>query len=243
MLWEPAYAAATVSDPPTGIAAALELVSHAPMVFAVVYAYNARHWRLATAGLASLVISLMYHACRASLMCLNVPVGQWRLLDHTFVLWVLGEIGLHLYMTSLTGPGGRGFFTVMGYMVFPTGAISVSLWPYSLLSGLVMMLFLVVAGAVRLCLLLCDTQPDEVEPQGTSSDHLTLVYLLITLCAAALGYVLYSFGDDDPSGSSEIDAVSHILWHICSGVALFAASAAVSYRTEAALRNKFVQTS
>jgi hypothetical protein len=242
MLFEPSYAAATVSDPPTAIAAAMELVSHIPMAFAVVYAFNARHFRLGTVGLASLVISLLYHACRSSLMCLDIPVGNWRLQDHTFVLWVLGETGLHLYMGSLTGPGGRGFFTVLGYLTFPLGSIAVNFWPYSLLSGLIMVSFLVVAGAVRLGLLLCDTQKDEVEEQGRTSDHLTLVFLLITLCSAAIGYVLYSFGDDNPAGNSAIDAISHILWHCFSGIALFAASASVSYRTEAALRHRYAHS-
>jgi len=241
MLWEPDYAAAVVSDPPTGIAAALELISHLPMLFGVAYAFNARHFRLATAGLASLVISLTYHACRASLMCLDVPVGTWRLLDHTCVLWLVGQLVLHLLMGSLTGPGGRGFFTVMGYLVFPVGAIAVTLWPYSLLSGLVMFLFLVVAGVVRLALLIFDTQPDEVEPQGPVSDLLTLICLLVALGSGAMGLVFFNLNDGNPAGSSTIDAVSHIVWHCASGVSLLAASASVSYRLEAALRWRFGQ--
>jgi hypothetical protein len=240
MLFEPPYAAATVSDPATGIAAALELVSHLPMLFGVVYAFNARHFRLATAGLASLIVSLLYHACRSSMMCLDVPVGTWRIADHTCVLWLVAQVGLHLLLGSLTGPGGRGFYSVLGIAAFPVGFIAVLFYPYSLLSGLIMALFLVVAGAVRLALLLCDTQPDEVEPQGETSDQLTLIYLLIALCSMALGGVLYTFGDGSPAGNSAVDAVSHILWHCASGVALFAASASVSYRMEAALRSRFL---
>lgn len=238
-LFEPKYAAALVSDPPTAIAAGLAELTHVPMLFAVVYAFNARHFRLAVAGLASLVVSMQYHACRSSVACLGVPVGTWRLLDHTFVLWVLGEIGLHLYLGSLAGSGGRGFFVVMGYLVFPVGALAVALFPYSLLSGLIMVLLLVVAGAVRLGLLLCDTQPDEVLPQGPTSDRLTLFWLLIALCSLAVAFVFYCFGDDEAShyaGNSPIDAAAHDIWHVASGVGLFAASASVSYRAEAALR-------
>jgi hypothetical protein len=131
----------------------------------------------------------------------------------------------------------------MGYAAFVVGSIAVNFYPYSLLSGLIIVAFLVVAGIVRLALLLCDTQPDEVAEQGETSDHLTLVYLVITLCAAALGIVFYVFGGDNPAGNSTIDAVSHSLWHCAAGVALYAASASVSYRLEAAMRSKVVLNS
>jgi hypothetical protein len=240
MLWEPDYAAATVSDPPSGIAAAAALLTHVPFLFGVVYAFNARHFRLGTTGAASLIVSLLYHSCRSSLMCLAIPVGIWRIQDHTCVLWLVTQIGLHLFLGSLTRPAGRGFYAVLGFAAFPIGSIAVNFYPYSLLSGLIIVLFLVVAGAVRLALLLCDTQPDEVAEQGETSDHLTLVYLVVTLCAAALGLVFYTMNDDSPAGDSTIDAVSHSLWHCAAGVALYTASASVSYRMEAALRGRFM---
>jgi hypothetical protein len=246
--YEPPYAAATVSDPPSAIAAALLELSHLPMLFAVVYAFNARHYRLAVTGLSSLVVSMLYHACRSSLMCLAIPVGQWRILDHTFVLWVLGEIGLHLLMGSLAGPRGQAFFLVVGYLVYPVGTLAVLFFPYSAISGLIMLAVLVLAGLVRLFLwlfqdpkVLGENRGDKDyigEPQGASSDQFTLECLIAALGFIALGYVFYSLEDGSAAGNSTIDCIAHIIWHICSGAGLLAASASTSYRTELAIRER-----
>lgn len=257
---EPLYAAAVVSDPPGAIFAALELLSHIPMLYAVVYALNAGHLRLGMTALASLVVSLTYHTCRAGIACLAVDVNTWRMLDHICVLWVLGELAMHLYMTSLVRTRSRAFFVAMGYLNFPVGLIAVLVFPYALLSGIIVALFLGVVGVVRVILLTCagdhcpccaptgtDEEDDSARVRvrlleeslvGPTGDQLTLIYLLVALCSTALGFVFYCLGDGSIAGDSVIDAVSHILWHCFSGIALYCASAGVSYSDEAVIRRR-----
>jgi len=240
----PRYVAAEVSDPPEqGAIAALLIISHWPMLMAVSYALLARHARLFVAGLGSFIIfSLLYHAQRAGLYYLGVPTNVWRLLDHMAVLWLIGEIAMHLMITMWAPQRSQFFFLVAGYLVFPIGAVSVLTLPYSFLSTLIMAIFLVIVAAVRLSLLfyegdLCGLAPDDdgssSEPVSTleQRNNWTTVWLVVGIIASALGLVCYFVPESTPAGNSISEALFHSAWHILSGVALGAFSAATSART------------
>lgn len=245
------YVAATVSDAASGAIAALLLLSHFPMLMGVAYAFMARHARLAVAGVTSLLISNMYHACRANMVCLGVPVDQWRRADHTAVLWLIGVLGLHLIMAALARPQSQYFFTITGYLVWPIGYLAVALLPYTLMSGVIMFLYVVFVAAVRLALLPCNgdlcgcapdndhSYPDNTTEEGQRQNGWTTLWLVVGIGAAAVSLGCYFIGGSAPEGNTVIDGVAHIIWHVFSGIALWALSAAVSERTEWTLRHHY----
>ncbi len=238
LLFGSQYAAASVSDPGGGLYTALLLLSHLPMLYAVVYVFSVRLARLAVVALGSLLVSVGYHACRASAaFCLGVPVNSWRMCDHTLVTWVLGALGLQLLMTALVQRRSQFFFMVAGYLIFPIGVVAVNFFPYTVLSAMIMVVFIVIVALVRIVELACRADRSAFfAHQGATSDTLFLVYLLTGVCSAALGIVFFYLDDGAPGGNSVIDAVSHTLWHTFSGIALFCVSVATEIRTVTALR-------
>jgi hypothetical protein len=240
----PTYVAASVHDAASGVLAAFLIITHYPMLMGVAYASMARHARLFVAGLASLSVSVTYHVCRADIACLGVPIDQWRRADHSFVLIVIGCLGLHLIMSVLAPKQFQFFFSVAGYLVFVIAILSVLTLPYTLLSGVIMFIYVIVIASIRLAVLcapggLCpcspdydNSGPDPRTVQGQRMNSWTILYSVIGILAAAVSLGCYFI-----TGSELAEGVSHAIWHFSSGCALWALSASVSERTEYTLRN------
>jgi len=252
VLFGPTYTPVTPSDPDSGAIATFLILSHLPMLIAVAVAYIARHVRLGTAGLVSLVISALgYHACRAGFYCLGVPVNVWRVLDHTAVQWVLGELILHLMCTIWAPPRGQMVFAIAGWLVPAVAMVSVWTMPYTFMSSLVMGIFLLIVLIIRLSLLSCegdlcglDDEDNDVQVTGRKGNRnaWTISWFVFgSLCVIA-GLVLYfgiGSGSDD---ASVANAVEHGLWHILSGLALLAFTVGASERMEETIRLQWRKT-
>lgn len=234
------YAAAAVGDPPGGVYTAVLLLSHVPMLYAVVYAFTMEIARLAVPGLASLVVSCLYHLCRATngALCAVAPVHVWRLADHVCVNWLLGAVGLQLLFTTLAPRRSQFFYLVASYLNFPVGLVGVLLFPFSAYEALFPVALVLVVGLVRL-IEFGQTGCAAADGRDRLSPRLEtafLVYLLAGFCAAALGFVFFFLDDGAPAGDSAMDAVAHTLWHFFSGVALYCVTVATDLKAKATLR-------
>ncbi len=252
VLLGPDFVGATVSDPASGVLRALLVLSHVFMLYAVVYAYNARLARIATTSFASLAVSVTYHAVRAFADATgqDTTVNVWRLCDHVCVQWVLGTLGLQLLMTGLAPRRSQFFFLVVGYLVFPIGAVSEIMFPYALLPSVIMFTFVALVGMVRVVELAahgdkCGCSGSGASDadknttfarQGATGDVYFIAYMLTAVCSTLLGVVFFCLDDGAVAGNSNIDAWAHILWHCFSGIALFCVCAATSIRVETTLR-------
>ncbi len=239
----PTYVAANVSDMVSGAMAVLLIVSHLPMIVAVCYAFMARHARLAVAGLASVVVSIAYHSCRADIACLGLPVNQLRLGDHTCVLWLVGALGLHLTLGMLAPPRSQLFFTVTGYLLFPVGFLAVLFLPFTLLSAVIMFIYVAFVATVRLALLPCEGDrccagPKPDSPEGRKLNGRMILYFIIGIAAAVVSLGCYFIPEGSVEGNTVAAGTAHCVWHILSGIALLALSAAVSQKTETILRTE-----
>lgn len=209
----PTYTSATVSDVVSGAVAALLIISHLPMVWAVAFAFYARHARLAVAGLTSLVVSITYHLCRAEIMCLGLPVNVLRTADHWAVLVLIGALGLHLCMSMLAPPRSQLFFVIVGYLNFSIAFLAVQFLPYTLLSGVIMLLFVLFVAVVRIALLgcqgdLCRAGPPPDSPEARKIDHRMTLLFVVGIAAAVVSLGFYFVGGSAPEGNTLADAVS-----------------------------------
>lgn len=247
----PIYTAYQITYAPgSGAIAAFLIVSHLFELLGVAYALKARLAQLGVAGLFSLIVSaLLYHPCASQLYCLSTPVNQWRQADHMAQLWLVGALGLHLMMTVWAPRRAQYFFRLAGHFLPAVAILAVLTLPYTLLSGIIMAIYLVIILVARLAVLpcsadLCGLAPDNDgssgDPHSESNrkkDIWTGIWIGIGVFFAVVGLVLFYALDDEPAGTTGTvkQALLHGTWHICAGIALIALSVATTRRLEEAL--------
>jgi len=213
-----------VSDAPdSGALAVFLITSHIFEVIGVAYALSAKHMRLGATGLNSAFASaLMYHAQRAMLYNLDVPLNLLRLYDHISQQWLIGQLGLHLIMAMFTPARWQLLFQFFGYVVFFIGTASVLCRPYTAIPTLIMTIFIVIVLIIRIILLfaegdLCGCAPDD-NPQVTGDPNSEAGWrqtkwiwfnIVVAVVALAVGIFCFTFDSGDLEGNTVQDGVLH----------------------------------
>jgi predicted membrane channel-forming protein YqfA (hemolysin III family) len=213
---ETAYVSDTVADAPGGGIVAAQLLSHAVLAYAVVFAVRRRELMVGANGLASLFCSLNYHACRGGLVCLGLSLDAWRRADHFTALSLGAALALSLVHYESAGTHGRLVGLFVGYLMPAVVLLAVLAHPFQLQSALIVVVYVALVAVDRFL----RTGPSLAPPDAR-------VYKVPSLIAGGLlllvAVVCYAFdGDSGGRGDSILSGVLHVAWHVLIGAALIA---------------------
>ena len=214
-------AADVVADAPGGMIAALQIMSHLPLIMVIWYAWSRRRWTIATASFNAVFASLVcYHACRAGLFCVPLFLPQARLLDHFASLSLLGELVLTGLNFGMASPGGRPVGQAVRLLLPFVVLLATLAYPFQARSALIVLVFLVVVGLDRYLRLGHHLRPPSLEGYDTR-------YMVTTLLAGAAAVACYVIDDGNLRGDTVLDGLMHSGWHLFAGLALNSAVAAL----------------
>ncbi len=154
-------------------------------------------------------------------------------------------------MAMFTPARWQGLFQFFGYVVYPIGVASVLCRPYTAIPSLIMAIFIVIVAIIRVLLLcsegdLCGCAPDD-DPAVTGDPNSEAGWrqtkwiwfnIIVAVVALAIGMFCFNFDSGALEGNTVQDGVLHSIWHMAAGIALWAATAAVSGRLEETLRRQ-----
>jgi hypothetical protein len=210
-MWFPetAYTNNAIGDAPGGWIPVLQVVSHLIILVGVVYNFVRGHMHLATAGLVSLLQSIGYHLCRGAILCFLFDVHEWRKFDHTSVLNLAGAVALALLQYRHAKRKSFGSFAE--YVLPFLCNFAVRVFPFDFRSYLVVIVFLLLVGLQRFIYASFYLEPPSLRQYGWRSLGLGLLFLLP-------GGILFFIHSGDPEGDTLFDGVTHIIWHLLSGI-------------------------
>ena len=165
------------------------------------------------------------------------------------MLWLVGALAFHVMMTPWAKPKSQYFFSVAGYLIPAVSITSVLTLPFTLMSGVIMGIFIVLVTIVRLALLcgegdLCTSHDgrEQYQPgtkQWARNRKWMVIWYVVGTLFLIVGLVLYFGVADTIMGNTVPEALQHGFWHICSGMTLISYTVASSYPLEEALMRKW----
>jgi hypothetical protein len=209
------YVSDTVADAPGGLIVALQLVSHVPIAVATCYALSRRKSVLGAWGVASLLASPNYHACRGALACLALSLDSWRRTDHFTSLALGAALALELiHYRGASAHGrtvGRFLTALMPFVVL----LAVQAFPFQMQSALLVVAYVALVAIDRFL----RTSRRLTPPNAAEYKARSLIIGGLLLLAAV---ACYAFDGGDGHGDSVLSGVLHVAWHLLIGAALIA---------------------